>query len=135
MLFRVVTIFLLFSCQISAGELSNWLKLNNPDNYFPENASYREYPVACNNLSCFHIISVSYATPTNKGMNRIAVFSESNDYLGVYSGFSDLPIDVTGYTLIFPISEHGHTLSFSGTSPPPTAYIDGEHFKFESKLE
>jgi len=125
-----ITLFLLAS-EVTAIELSNWLKANNPNSYFPDNASYLEFPEVCNSLTCFHIVVVSYSTTTNKGMNRVAVFSQEKEYIGNYAGFSELPLNVKKNTLFFPKNSHGYTITFSETYPPPITYIDGEHFEFE----
>ncbi|MER2491608.1 hypothetical protein [Catenovulum sediminis] len=116
-----------------ANEQINWLQENNPSEYFPKDAEYLNIGEACNGVTCFKLISVSYVTLTSKGMQRVAVFSSSSIYLGVYSGFQELPLSVSGSQLIFPDSEFGHIISFNGILPPLVAYIDGEHFEFEPK--
>ncbi len=124
---------LLLSCSVGATDLSEWLKDTNPQGYFPETGDYSTYPNACNESTCFHLVAVFYATPSNKGMRRLAVFSENGKYLGVYSGFNEMPVKLVGVQLIFPESEFGSSINFNGKLPPARAYIDGQHFEFEPK--
>lgn len=130
---KIITLILglLVSNAVLANELEIWLKENNPNGYFPNSADYLSFPSACNENTCFSIVVVSYVTATNKGMRRVAVFSSPNVYLGVYSGFQEAPIKVSGSKLVFPESPFGNTIDFNGHQPPGTAYIDGEHFEFE----
>ena len=127
-----ISSFLISSVVYSANEV-DWLKGHNPNEYFPRNAEYIKYPELCNERTCFNIVAVSYVTTTNKGMRRVAVFSNAGEYLGVYSGFQEMPLKVIGSELIFHESEFGNTINFSGKQPPITAHIDGENFAFESK--
>ncbi|QSX37969.1 hypothetical protein [Shewanella sedimentimangrovi] len=132
---NLLTLILSFlvSSAAYAGDDSDWLKANNLNGYFPQEAKYVNFPNLCNENTCFNLVAVSYVTETNKGMRRLAVFSGSGDYLGVYSGFQEMPVKVVGTSLVFPVSEYGYFINFSGSQPPATAYIDGENFEFESK--
>jgi len=126
---------LLLSCSVGAGNLSEWLKNTNPEAYFPMDADYVTYQNVCNENACFNLVAVHYITPTNKGMRRLAAFSQSGAYLGVYSGFNEMPIKLVGNKLLFPKSELGSSINFTATLPPEMAYIDGEYFEFEAKPE
>ncbi|QSX32325.1 hypothetical protein JYB87_11125 [Shewanella avicenniae] len=133
MKFLTLILSILVSSAAYAGSASDWLKANNPRGYFPQEGEYRSFPNICNENTCFNLVAVSYVTETNKGMRRLAVFSESGEYLGVYSGFQEMPVKVVGSSLLFPASEYGYFINFSGGEPPATAYLDGENFEFESK--
>ncbi|WP_299977796.1 hypothetical protein [uncultured Pseudoteredinibacter sp.] len=122
---------LLLFCSVDAADISEWLKDANPQGYFPETGDYSTYPDACNENTCFHLVGVYYVTPTNKGMRRVAVFSEGGKYLGAYSGFNEMPTKLVGFQLVFPESEFGNSISFDGKLPPTRVYIDGEYFEFE----
>lgn len=132
---KTITLILSFliSSTVHAGNDADWLKEHNPSGYFPKNAEYISYPNLCNKSVCFNVVAVSYVTETNKGMRRVAVFSSAGEYLGVYSGFQEMPSKVFGSSLIFPESEDGYSIDFGGVQPPAKAYIDGENFEFESK--
>ena len=132
---KIITLLigLLISSSSIANEESNWLKEHNPNGYFPVNADYLNFQNICNKKTCFTVVAVSYVTSTNKGMRRVAVFSNSGVYIGVYSGFQDLPIKVSGSNLVFPKSEFGYIINFNKIQPPAMVYIDGEHFEFETQ--
>lgn len=133
MKYLTLTLSLLLSQAVIAGDLSEWLIENNPKGYFPATADYSSYSNVCNDNACFNLVAVYYVTPTEKGMRRLAVFSESDKYLGAYSGFNEMPIKHNGAQLIFPESELGNSINFSGKLPPAKVYIDGEYFEFEPK--
>ena len=131
---KLLIIFGLFlPVNLEAAELTDWLKENNPRSYFPKDADYIEFPKVCNASACFELVAVSYVTASMKGMKRVAVFSSSGQYLGAYSGFQELPLKSSESRLIFPNSEFGNSIVFSGSVPPKEAYIDGEVFGFEPK--
>ena len=67
-------------------------------------------------------------------MSRLAVFSSTGNYLGFYSGLSDLPIGVEGNKIKFKKSEYGDTAIFEGNEPPKSIWIDGEVYKVEKML-
>ncbi|QSX39403.1 hypothetical protein [Shewanella cyperi] len=133
MKFLTLILSILVSSSSYAGSASDWLKVNNPGGYFPQEGEYVSFPNLCNENTCFNLVAVSYVTETNKGMRRLAVFSGSGEYLGVYSGFQEMPVKVVGTSLVFPVSEYGYVINFSGSQPPATAYIDGENIELESK--
>ncbi|MDO6420854.1 hypothetical protein [Saccharophagus degradans] len=107
--------------------------INGPENYFPEEASYLSFPNVCSKNMCFHLVAMEYVSESNKGMKRLAVFSSDGKYIGVYSGFNELPLKSDGSSLVFPASEYGYLIDFSGGQPPSTVYIDGENFDFEKR--
>lgn len=129
----ILILGLLTSLSALAESNADWLKLHNPMGYFPDKAKYVSYSDLCNANVCFDVVAVSYVTETKKGMRRVAVFSATGEYLGVYSGFQEMPEKVVGSSLLFPESEYGNIISFGEGKPPATVYIDGENFDFESK--
>lgn len=132
---KVITLLLglLISSISIANDQSDWLKSNNPNGYFPNDADYLTFQNVCNENTCFSLVVVSYVTATNKGMLRVAVFSNSGDFLGTYSGFQEIPVKISGSKLVFPKSDFGNAIDFIDSHPPVSAYIDGEHFEFEPK--
>lgn len=77
-------------------------------------------------------MSVYFESTALHGNRRLAVFSSSGKYLGVYSGFDELPTGVSGDQVTFPESDCGTSITFNGSEPPRRAYIDGHVYEFES---
>jgi hypothetical protein len=119
-----------FASTVYSIDNESWLKTNNPDNYYPQNGEYKALPDVCNAVTCFKCIWVYYVSSSLKGVLRLAVFSQDNKYLGSYSGIEPEPIGVKGDKILFPKSEYGDTITFIGTQPPPTIYVDGENIQF-----
>src|SRR4051812_15421704 len=100
----------LFASSVFANEigaLKKSLGKSAHSDYFPLNAEYRLFRDVCNAARCFDVVFVSYTTDSNKGMRRLAVFTQSGVYLGVYSGFFTLPISASGNVIQFTKSEYG----------------------------
>lgn len=126
---------LVLSCSAAASDLSVWLKDKNLNGYFPADADYHEFRNACNEAKCFHLVAVQYVSLSNKGIRRLAVFSDNGEYLGVYSGFDEMPLRLEGSRLIFLETENGSAINFNGETPPQTVYIDGAHYEFEPRKQ
>lgn len=132
MKYTMFCIIWLFSGMAYSANNESWLKINNPDHYYPKNGEYKALPDACNAVTCFKCIWVYYVSSSLKGVRRLAVFSQDNKYLGSYSGIEPEPIGVKGDKILFQKSEYGDTIIFIGAQPPPIIYVDGESIKFES---
>lgn len=120
----------LFSDMAYSTDNESWLKVSSPEHYYPENGEYKALPDVCNAVTCFKCIWVYYVSSSLKGVRRLAVFSQNNQYLGSYSGIDPEPIRVKGDKILFQKSEYGDTITFTGTQPPPTIYVDGESIQF-----
>lgn len=119
-----------FSSWANSTDNESWLKINNPNHYYPQNGEYKALPDICNAVTCFKCIWVYYVSSSLKGVRRLAVFSQNNKYLGSYSGIEPEPIGVKGDKILFQKSEYGDTITFIGAQPPPTIYVDGENIQF-----
>jgi len=117
------------------SELRNVLIKTGRQGYFPSHATYKVLPDICKKDSCFIIVTVDYETETLKGMRRIAILSAAGKYIGCYSGFDELPLDVEGNKLKFKKSEFGDTVEFQGIEPPKSMWVDGMIYKFEPAQE
>lgn len=131
-----ICILFLFSSLGLADDLVEQLIKNDQSGYFPKHGNYQTFKALCNDKTCFNLVFVYYTTATKKGMHRLAVYSQHNKLLGVYSGLTALPIKVEGTKLIFAVPDDGvklgYKIDFNASKPPTKVYLDGEWFSFES---
>ena len=133
----LISVLCFFSATTFAVELSALKEIlvkEAPSNYYPKNGEYTLFKNICNPGACFNVVSVFYVSTSNKGMRRIAIFSNNEQYLGSYSGFSESPISTSSFMLRFPKNKYGDVVKFEGKTPPDKIWIDGETHKFEKKL-
>ena len=110
--------------------LKRELKVAAPPEHYPDHAEYRLLPKICNPKTCFVVLAVQFASVHGPTV-RLAVFSESEHYLGSYVGLESMPTVVDGPVLRFPQLERGNAIRFDRTSPPPEIHIDDHYYTFQ----
>lgn len=134
---RSITLFLAFLvCTWSGAEpatlerLQRELKVAAPPEHYPDHAEYRLFPKVCNPKVCFIVLAAQFDSVLGPTL-RLAVFSESEHYLGSYVGLRSMPSGVDGFVLRFPPPGYGNAIRFERTSPPPEIRIDGQYYSFQ----
>ena len=132
----IALLFALIAC-ISVGaeppmleRLKRELKVAAPPEHYPDHADYTLFPEVCNPKICFVVLAVQFDSASGTTV-RLAVFSESEHYLGSYAGLRTAPQAVAGSVLYFPGSAQVNAIRFERTSPPPEIHVDGRRYAFQ----
>ncbi len=134
---RSVALFIALLVCIGVGaepsmleRLQRELKVAAPPEHYPDHAEYRLFPKVCNARTCFVVLAVQ--SPDFDGMAvRLAIFSESEHYLGSYAGLQLMPTGVSGPVLHFSTSAPMDAIRFDRPSPPPEIRIAGRNHVFQ----
>ena len=134
---RCITCFLALAiCSATSAEppalerLQRELKVAAPPEHYPDHAQYRLLPKICNARTCFVVLAVQFTSVEGTAV-RLAVFSESEHYLGSYVGLKLMPTGVRGPVLQFAPAAAGNEVRFDRTSPPPEIRVAGHHHSFQ----
>lgn len=134
---RGITLFIALIVCICAGaepaaleRLQRELRVAAPPEHYPDHADYRLLPKVCNPQICFLVLAVRFESVHGPTV-RLAVFSESEHYLGSYAGLKSMPSGVDGAVLRFPPPGRANEIRFDRTSPPPEIRIDGYNYAFQ----
>ena len=132
----IAIVFALIACTGVYAEpsiverLKRELKVAAPPEHYPDHADYRLFPAVCNPRICFLVLAVQFDSARGS-IVRVAIFSESEHYLGSYAGLTTAPQGVDGPVLYFPGSAQVNAIRFDRTSPPPEIHVDGRHYAFQ----
>lgn len=110
--------------------LQRELKVAAPPEHYPDHAEYRLFPKVCNKSTCFLVLAVQ--SPAFDGMAvHLAIFSESEHYLGSYAGLRLMPAGVSGPVLLFSTTAPMDAIRFDRPSPPPEIRVAGRSHVFQ----
>ena len=129
--FFALAVCLVASAEPSAMErLQRELKVAAPPEHYPDHAQYELLPKVCNTRTCFVVLAVQFTSVTGTTV-RLAVFSESEHYLGSYAGLKHAPTGVQGPVLHFASAAEGNEVRFDRTSPPSEIRVAGRRHSFQ----
>ena len=131
MCFLALAVCFAVSAEPSALErLQRELKVAAPPEHYPDHAHYRLLPKVCNARTCFVVLAVQFTAVEGTAV-RLAVFSESEHYLGSYVGLKLAPTGVRGPVLQFAPVAAGNEVRFDRASPPPEIRVAGRRHTFQ----
>lgn len=106
---------------LPSGYVSKDSQLINLEDKTTKDASYR-----------IMVIIQTLGNEARRKVKRVAIFKKNGDYVGVFSGFDDIPISVSSKGIHFPYEEElGNMIIFGELGPVAPAFVYGQHYLLE----
>lgn len=134
----IVTVFIFViaicgSCSALAKDYKNinYLMKVLPSGYVSEDSQLISMDEKTTEDSLYRVMVIvqNFGIEAAHQVIRVAIFKKNGDYVGVFSGFDEVPVSVSSNGILFPFDEEfGNMIFFGKSGPIAPAFVYGQHY-------